>query len=292
MDTLISWDLPSLLSFPRRSCTPSEVSSSELRRLKEGRFREELDQQLYTNTRIFKENLKLITESLIESIWREKLRSDRLDDSLRLATKESLLGPCEEIRETEEEHLAGSDIYSLENSERHEARPSSTKLADPPAEPETLELSKPNDLFFKRTSDNSHEKSQSGSFEPPPRLLPNASRSPPLSRLKVLTKHPFGLQSKPSSPQGSPNACRSASNLLTRLPSSSENPPLKAWPGRPAQASEKSPQKALQLSQNSSLNSRSRTEIFSLPGEEDKLRLQKRTNIESRLKTPLTGKYF
>ncbi len=51
---------------------------SELKKIKEKTPYIDFKNQLISNTLIFKENLKLIGNSLIDMIWKEKVRSDKI----------------------------------------------------------------------------------------------------------------------------------------------------------------------------------------------------------------------
>lgn len=90
---------------------------NELRKLKDRDRGLEIQRQLYTNTLIFKENIKLICGALIESTWRENLRAEKVDETIQQAKRDMLRGNFAEIKETEEEHIC-SQLISGEESER------------------------------------------------------------------------------------------------------------------------------------------------------------------------------
>lgn len=48
--------------------------------------------------------------SAVESVWREKLRAERIDETVQQATRDLLRGEFEEIRETEEENVQSSRV--------------------------------------------------------------------------------------------------------------------------------------------------------------------------------------
>ena len=63
----------------------------------------DLKQQLITNTLIFKENLKILSISLIENIWKDKISDKKIDKTINTASKNVYKGPFEEIKELDEE---------------------------------------------------------------------------------------------------------------------------------------------------------------------------------------------
>ena len=89
-----------------------------MKKLKEKTPYLDLQNQLLTNTCIFKENLKLITNSLIDSIWKEKMKGDRIKDTIQSAICEIYRGNFDVIKELDEEQLYNSWIKSGENTER------------------------------------------------------------------------------------------------------------------------------------------------------------------------------
>ena len=71
-----------------------------------------------TNTLIFKENLKIITNKLIDTIWKEKIKSETIQQTIQKAFCSMYRGGFEEIKELDEEHLYNSWVNSCENTER------------------------------------------------------------------------------------------------------------------------------------------------------------------------------
>ena len=57
----------------------------ELKKMKETSMKINLHKQLYLNSQIFKENLKLIANILIESIWKKCTNEDGMQEILRQA---------------------------------------------------------------------------------------------------------------------------------------------------------------------------------------------------------------
>lgn len=64
------------------------------------------------NTSIFKENLKVIVNTIIEAIWKEKLHNDNIKQTIQAAYTEMYKGKFEEIEELEEEQLYNSYLNS------------------------------------------------------------------------------------------------------------------------------------------------------------------------------------
>ena len=67
---------------------------------------------------IFKENLKIITGKLIESIWKEKLRPENIKERIKEAYNEIYRGNFEEIRELDEEQMHNSFLCSGNSTDR------------------------------------------------------------------------------------------------------------------------------------------------------------------------------
>lgn len=76
--------------------------------MKEKHSLNDIATQVATNSRIFKENLKLITSSLIEAVWRESVEPESLLTAVKSALQEFFQGNIEVIRETEEENVVDS----------------------------------------------------------------------------------------------------------------------------------------------------------------------------------------
>ena len=66
----------------------------------------EIVAQVETNSRIFKENLKVIASLLVEAVWRESVAPEALVPSIKRALNDYFKGSIEEIKETEEENLS------------------------------------------------------------------------------------------------------------------------------------------------------------------------------------------
>ena len=90
---------------------------SELRKIKTKKKKFDIRNQLVNNTFIFKENLKLIAGSLVDTLWNEKIKPDTIDLTISQAQLEINRGSFEEIEELCEEEEAGmtSDCYSQTN---------------------------------------------------------------------------------------------------------------------------------------------------------------------------------
>ena len=89
-----------------------------------------LENQLCTNTSIFKENLKIITNSIIDSIWKAKMETDNIQETIKSAFNQIYRRSFEEIKELEEEQYH-SWVNSQSNTERllseHKNKPNSKK---------------------------------------------------------------------------------------------------------------------------------------------------------------------
>lgn len=98
-----------------------------------------------TNTLIFKENLKIITSKLIDTIWKEKIKSEKIQQTIQKAFCQMYKGGFEEIKELDEEHLYNSWVNSCENTERILTDPLGSSQKITPAknifdEPEKTEI--------------------------------------------------------------------------------------------------------------------------------------------------------
>ena len=89
---------------------------AELKKIKEQQPFLNFKNQLINNTLIFKENLKLITNSLIDIIWKEKVSFDRIQETILKAQKEIYKGEFEEIAELDEESYPNSWVHSTKRS--------------------------------------------------------------------------------------------------------------------------------------------------------------------------------
>ena len=65
----------------------------------------DMHNQLYNNTCIFKENLKLIAAMLIESVWKEKVKAEKIRETIQAACNDIYRGEFEEIKELDEEQM-------------------------------------------------------------------------------------------------------------------------------------------------------------------------------------------
>ena len=90
---------------------------SELKKLKEQTPKLDLKGHFIRNTHIFKENLKIITNVIIESIWKEKVNSEKIDETIQNAFYQSYKGNIVSIQELDEEQLYHSWTNSVENPE-------------------------------------------------------------------------------------------------------------------------------------------------------------------------------
>lgn len=83
----------------------------ELKKIKSRKKKFDIKNQLVNNTFIFKENLKIITGSLIDTLWNEKVRTERIQHTIQKAQQEINKGTFEEIIELgeEEENYFSSD---------------------------------------------------------------------------------------------------------------------------------------------------------------------------------------
>lgn len=63
---------------------------------------------------IFKENLKIIVNSLVEILWREKVKSQNIQETIQNAFRHIYKGGFDEIIEEEEENYASSRLEPSE----------------------------------------------------------------------------------------------------------------------------------------------------------------------------------
>lgn len=71
--------------------------------------------QVYSNSFIFKENLKLIAKTLIETIWRDKISSPYLDSAIQDVKDDVNRGDLDLIKEKDEEMLSSIYFSKVEN---------------------------------------------------------------------------------------------------------------------------------------------------------------------------------
>jgi len=83
----------------------------------------DIQNQLFNNTCIFKENLKVIAAMLIESVWREKVKAEKIKETIKAAFNDIYRGEFEEIKELDEEQLYSSLLNSGNNTERMKSDP-------------------------------------------------------------------------------------------------------------------------------------------------------------------------
>ena len=97
----------------------------ELKKIKSRKKKFDIKNQLVNNTFIFKENLKIITGSLIDTLWNEKVRSEKIQQTIQKAQQEINKGTFEEILELgeEEENYLSSDVVSKRETSRREKFP-------------------------------------------------------------------------------------------------------------------------------------------------------------------------
>lgn len=65
-----------------------------------------IQEQLYNNSKVFKENLKLITDSIIENTWKEEIRPKRMKETINEISRELYTGQCEVITEQDEDRVS------------------------------------------------------------------------------------------------------------------------------------------------------------------------------------------
>lgn len=91
----------------------------ELRKIKLKKKKFDIQNQLINNTFIFKENLKLIVGSLIDSLWNHRIGPENISQTIQFAQSSIHKGNFEEIIEEEEENYVSSEV------------PSKISIADP-----------------------------------------------------------------------------------------------------------------------------------------------------------------
>ena len=91
----------------------------ELKKIKSRKKKFDIKNQLVNNTFIFKENLKIITGSLIDTLWNEKVRTEKIQQTIQKAQQEINKGTFEEIIELEDEE----NYFSSEVISKKEAAP-------------------------------------------------------------------------------------------------------------------------------------------------------------------------
>ena len=94
------------------------VCLKELKKLKGESPKLDMENQLTINTSIFKENLKIISNSLIDAVWKNKIEAGKIQDTIRSAFDQIYRGSFEEIEELDEEQFYNSWINSQANTER------------------------------------------------------------------------------------------------------------------------------------------------------------------------------
>ena len=102
----------------QKCCMLYRVCLKELKKLKGESPKLDMENQLTINTSIFKENLKIISNSLIDAVWKNKIEAGKIQDTIRGAFDQIYRGSFEEIEELDEEQFYNSWINSQANTER------------------------------------------------------------------------------------------------------------------------------------------------------------------------------
>ena len=92
--------------------------SPELKKIKSGHVKFDIQNQLINNTYIFKENLKLITVKIVEQIWSDKMKGDNIQETIKVAMDEINKGKFERILEVDEEMNYSSGFHSYRSGDK------------------------------------------------------------------------------------------------------------------------------------------------------------------------------
>lgn len=84
----------------------------ELKKIKMKKKKFDIHNQLINNTFIFKENLKLILASLIDSLWNHRVGPENISQTIQMAQGTNIKGGFEEIIEEEDENYISSEVPS------------------------------------------------------------------------------------------------------------------------------------------------------------------------------------
>lgn len=107
-----------------------QVRLKELKKIKEQTPFLDFKNQLISNTMIFKENLKIIMNSLVEIMWRDKVKSSNIQETIQNAFQHIYKGGFDEIKEEEEENWITSRIETSEFRLSNARNQKSTKKSD------------------------------------------------------------------------------------------------------------------------------------------------------------------
>ena len=104
----------------------------------------DLKNQLTNNTYIFKENLKQISNLMVDQIWKEKMKGQKINSTIEKAKKKIQIGTFDEIKE-EDEIISSSneDSLSLEPTKNNDI-----DFSDEPKKEENNKILKNDDNFF------------------------------------------------------------------------------------------------------------------------------------------------
>ena len=81
----------------------------------------DLKNQLTNNTYIFKENLKQISNLMVDQIWKEKMKGQKINSTIEKAKKKIQIGTFDEIKEEDEQISSSNDeSLSLEPTKNNE----------------------------------------------------------------------------------------------------------------------------------------------------------------------------
>lgn len=83
---------------------------------------------------IFKDNLKLITNTLIELVWREKVKTHNIQETIQNAFHHIYKGAFDEIAEVDEEHMQSSRLEFTERAKASLLQNPSPAKPEPPGE--------------------------------------------------------------------------------------------------------------------------------------------------------------
>lgn len=118
----------------------------------------DINNQLINNTYIFKENLKMISlkigkQLLVDQIWSDKVKVDKIQETIQCAMIQINTGTFDEIKELDEEHNDSSGFNSGKSGEKH-----NSDQKNPPTKSSSFKQIDPNEHNNQKISNSHFEK--------------------------------------------------------------------------------------------------------------------------------------
>lgn len=133
----------------------------ELKKMDKRNSKKDLGLQLTNNTYIFKENLKKISGFIIDQIWKEKIKGDKINDTIKEALTNYRKGDFDEILEEEEDEFkSGENNESMISSENENSESESFSEEEEETEKKKIVIKEISHKIY-TISDRKHKKKNS-----------------------------------------------------------------------------------------------------------------------------------